>query len=266
MLLADEIAAFFGGLSPVEAVALSGSAASGRSDASSDIDLYVYVREEIPTETRREWICPRALRCEIDNRFWEPGDEWIERRSGIGVDVMYREPRWMEDQIGRVLVRHQASTGYSTCFWANLLDSRILFDRSGWLQSLKAAAQRPYPEELRRAIVAKNYPILAANISSYIRQMEKSVERQDEVSLNHRVAAFLASYFDILFALNRVPHPGEKRLLAISAQKCRLAPPGLSELVRDLIAGVAGSPQVVDSAVRLKDGLDTILQSEGFQI
>jgi hypothetical protein len=29
------------------------------------------------------------------------------------------------------------------------------------------------------------------------------------VSLNHRTAALLASYFDVLFALNRVHHPGD---------------------------------------------------------
>lgn len=262
--LANDVAVFFAGLSHVEAVALSGSAAAGRSDAASDIDLYVYVREEIPPETRLEWIRSRAVRYEINNQFWETGDEWIEQDSGVGVDVMYRDPRWMEDQVDRVLVRHQASTGYTTCFWANLLDSRILFDRSGWLHRLKAAAERPYPEELRRAIVSKNYPILASNISSYIRQMEKSINRQDPVSLNHRVAAFLASYFDILFALNRIPHPGEKRLLEIAGQMCAVAPPSLSRDVKALIAGVAGSAQVPDAAARLMEELDSILHAEGF--
>ena len=53
--------------------------------------------------------------------------------------------------------------------------------------------------------------------------------RGDLVSLNYRVAALLASTFDILFALNRLPHPGEKRLLAFATQHCPLRPAGMAE-------------------------------------
>ena len=59
--------------------------------------------------------------------------------------------------------------------------------------------------------------------------MEKAVARGDLVSFNYRVAALLASTFDILFALNRLPHPGEKRLLAFAAQHCPLRPAGMAE-------------------------------------
>jgi hypothetical protein len=247
----------------VEAIALSGSAAAGMSDAASDLDLYVYVRSKIPEDLRNDWIRSRAERCEINNQFWETGDEWIEKGSGIPVDVMYRDPHWIEDQMDRVLTRHQASVGYTTCFWANLLDSEILFDRNSWLKTLKMSADRPYPEELRRSIVRKNYPILSANISSYAHQIEKAIARQDPVSLNHRVAAFLASYFDILFAVNRAPHPGEKRLLAIASQRCLLRPPDLGLQVEALIRGVAFPRQALDAVLNLIHGLDTILRIEG---
>ena len=46
---------------------------------------------------------------------------------------------------------------------------------------------------LRRAIVAKNWPILRRNQSSYRRQIELAIERDDAVSVHHRVTALVAS-------------------------------------------------------------------------
>src|ERR1700759_5618209 len=49
---------------------------------------------------------------------------------------------------------------------------------------------------------------------SYEQQIRLAFRRRDRVSLNHRTAAWLASYFDLLFAANPRFNPGEKRLLA----------------------------------------------------
>jgi predicted nucleotidyltransferase len=194
----------------VTAVALAGSRAASTNDPHSDFDLYVYATAEVPVEFRRSLAGPDA---EIDNRFWEPGDEWIDAITGAHVDVMYRSPSWIEDQLDRVLVRHEASIGYSTCFWYNVLHSEALYDPQGWYRQLQERARVPYPEALQHAIVAKNWPILRKNQSSYRRQIALALARGDAVSVQHRTTAVLASYFDIWFALARQPHPGEKRLL-----------------------------------------------------
>lgn len=135
------------------AVALAGSRAASSNDTASDFDLYVYAASEVPVEFRRSLAGPAA---EIDNRFWEPGDEWVDADSGAHLDVMYRSATWIEDQLDRVLIRHQASIGYSTCFWYNVLHSEALYDPQGWYRKLQERARVPYPEELKRAIVAKN--------------------------------------------------------------------------------------------------------------
>jgi hypothetical protein len=217
--VAQRIAGQFSALPQVVAVALSGSRISEFADCKSDIDLYVYVTDDIPLD-QRATIAAGSPRAEIGNATWEPGDEWIDAATGTCVDVMYRRVRWIEEQHDRVLVHHQASVGYSTCFWYNVLHSRALFDRSGWFASLQKLAGQPYPRELRQAVVSKNYPLLRRNQSSYLHQIELAVQRKDSVSVNHRVAALLASYFDVLFALNELPHPGEKRLIQHAKAGC----------------------------------------------
>ena len=240
-----EIAQQFASHPAVVAVALAGSRAAAADDPDSDFDLYVYATAELPIEFRRALAGPGA---EIDNRFWEPGDEWIDATTGAHLDVMFRSPAWIEDQLERVLVRHQASIGYSTCFWYNVLHSQALYDPQSWYQQLQQRARVPYPEALQRAIVAKNRPILRKNQSSYRRQIELALGRGDAVSVQHRTTAVLASYFDIWFALARQPHPGEKRLLQ------HLPEPEVA-LVRALIE--APTNQLLHHLDRLIDSLDS---------
>lgn len=238
----------------VTAIVLGGSEAAGVADSLSDIDLYVYAEAEIPVEARRAIAAEFADRLEIDNRIWEPGDEWIERATGRAIDIMYRTPAWIEDQLARVLARHEASAGYSTCFWWNVLHSRALYDRAGWYATLQQSARRPYPDELRRAIIAKNLPLLCSNISSYRRQIEKALDRGDLVSVNHRIAAFLASYWDILFAWNSVPHPGEKRLPGHARSLCAKLPRDWEPHLKDLLESHA----ILENLDQLADGIEEL--------
>ena len=262
--LIAEITAEFAGLPEVTAVVLSGSSGSGFSDQGSDLDLYVYAEHE-PSQTWRAGLARKfGERASIGNGFWEPGDEWIALRTGSVVDVMYRSPAWIEQQLDRVLLRHQASVGYSTCFVYNVLHSRTLYDRDEWFASLRAQAEQPYPEPLRRAIIAKNHPVLRSTLSSYAHQIAMALQRNDHLSVNHRVTALLGSYFDILFAINRVFHPGEKRLVAQVLAKCPRRPPDFEAQVYGLLSAVApaGRTDVLGRVNDLLDGLDALLIEE----
>ena len=259
--LAQRVADQFAVVPQVEAVVLSGSRASQLADGQSDVDLYIY-GGEIISMPAREKVSRHASRAEIGNAFWEPGDEWIDAETGISVDVMFRTMRWLEDQLDRSLLRHEASVGYSTCFWFNVRTSQPLFDRSGWFRTVQARAGQPYPEELRRAILAKNYPILRTNMSSYLHQIELALQRGDLVSVNHRVTAMLASYFDILFAVNRQPHPGEKRLLRFAQELCPKLPAAMAKQVTALLSALPDGP-VIEQANAMLGDLDDLLRSEG---
>jgi hypothetical protein len=263
--LLEKIAAEFARLPEVRAVVLAGSKGGTMSDARSDIDLYIYAETEPPEAWRAELAGKYGEQISIGNRFWETGDEWAAAQTGTLIDIMYRSPAWISEQLDRVLVRHQASVGYSTCFVHNILHSRALHDPQGWYAALQRTAAQPYPEELRRAIVAKNHPILRGLLSSYRHQIELALARNDTVSVNHRIAALLASYFDILFAVNRLPHPGEKRLIAHVRERCAKRPPDFQGEVEELLQCIAPSTHK-DMILRidhLLDGLDELLQMEG---
>ena len=120
-------------------------------------------------------------------------------------------------------------------------------------------------EALRLAVIRQNHAVLRRVIPSYTHQVEKAARRGDWVSVNHRVAALLASYFDVIFALNRVLHPGEKRLVQIVEERCPLRPAGMAEQIQAVLAASAGGGENLDAQVNvLIDSLDRLLLAEGF--
>jgi hypothetical protein len=265
-LLARDLARHFQEFSMVEAVAWGGSQVSTASDQLSDIDLYVYTSAVVPLEARQALVAEmRAARADLNLQFWDLGDEWYDADTGIEVDVIYWEPAWIESQLERVWREHQASLGYSTCFWYTIYHSRRLYDRQGWFEDLQRRSKQPYPEALRRAIIAKNHAVLRRVIPGYGHQIEKACQRKDQVSLNHRIAALLASYFDVVFALNGVLHPGEKRLIERAQAHCARLPADMAEQITALLqAACSLDGSVMQRTNTLLDSLDDMLRQEGF--
>ncbi|MDM8529835.1 DUF4037 domain-containing protein [Anaerolineales bacterium HSG25] len=267
-VLAKKVMGYYQQLPQVKAIALSGSQVNRVADSSSDIDLYVYHTEPIAMSERERIVAESgSIRADVGMTFWGPGDEWVDAVTGIGVDVIYWETAWIEEQIDRVLLHHQPSVGYSTAFWHTIRNSQIIHDPDGWFTALVEKAQQDYPEPLRQAIITHNYPLLRQVIPAYFNQIKKAIQRDDPVSVNHRVAEFFASYFDVLFALNRLPHPGEKRLLKIATERCHKQPTDMVEQITSILR-LSG---ITDEAIlghinNLVDGLDAVMVAEGFEV
>ena len=100
--LIEEITGEFAKLPEVTAVVLSGSQGSVFSDDGSDLDLYVYAEHEPSKAWRADLARKFGERASIGNDFWESGDEWVALRTGNVVDIMYRSPAWIEQQLDRV--------------------------------------------------------------------------------------------------------------------------------------------------------------------
>lgn len=267
---AQAIANQFGALPHVTAVALAGSITGPFADAHSDLDIYVYSTQLPALEARADIARASAgadhPSIELDRPFWGPEDAWKDAQSGLDVEIIHRAPGWIADQLNHLLDHHRASIGYSTAFWYNVRHSIPLVDPNGWYAALQTQAAQPYPEALRRNIIRLNYPLLRDTTSSFHHQIELAIARRDRVSVNHRIAALLASYFDVLFALNRQPHPGEKRLIPYAERLCTQVPEHMADDLDALLCS-AGSAWDHNATMqhldRLLDRFDTLLIATG---
>ena len=219
----------------VKAIAIGGSKSTGKADKSSDIDIEIYTDGKIPAEDRLA-IAKKygSKKYHIGQEFFGDCDEF--QLSDIGqLDISYFDKQWMDGVIDDVWHQHRASNGYTTCFLHTIKNCEPLYDKDGWLQEKKQDLATPYPKELKENIVRRNMQLLSDKVfDSYSKQIKKALDREDYVSLNHRIAAFIQSYFDILFALNETFHPGEKRLVEFVYDKCTIFPADFEHSVEHL--------------------------------
>ena len=233
----NELFEELGSLSQVEAIALGGSRATGRNDEKSDYDVYVYITSSIDENERRNILEKYCRYMEIGNSFWELEDD-VTLNDGIDMDIIYRIMQDFEDMVSAVVIDCVPCNGYTTCMWHNLITAKIVIDKKGKLSALQEKYRIPYPKKLKEKIISNNLKLLSGMLPSFDMQIKKAENRGDLVSVNHRVAEFLASYFDIIFALNEMTHPGEKRMQSICSEECKILPNRFDENLNRLFAGM----------------------------
>jgi len=220
------------------AMALGGSGANKTSDEISDIDLYIFVDKDIPVKDRLEIAKKYSSNYETGCEYFGAGDEFMVDKIGQQLDVMYMDTGWFEKTTDDVWEKHQPSNGYSTCFLHTLKNLKILYDKNNWLKTLQNKLNKPYPKELKENIIKRNMMLMKDKpFASYYEQIKKAIKRGDKVSIGHRISAYLASYFDVLFAKNELLHPGEKRLVKYAKDNCKVLPDNFEEDINALLNG-----------------------------
>lgn len=248
-------------LEAVVAITLGGSRATGRADATSDYDVYIYANEEVPYDDRKRITDTYCRYMELGNTYYELEDDG-QLKDGVVIEMIYRKVDDFEQALKVHMVDHIAYGGYTTCFLSNLQEGLILYDPQGIIGRLKDKYQG-YPKELRQNILIKNRELLSGKIPSLDDQILKAVKREDLPSVNHRIAEFLASYFDIIFALNYVTHPGEKRMLDIATESCDLLPPNMVSDVQALVRCVGRERAYVKQILQsLIEEVDVLIKLE----
>ena len=262
-IMIDTLISFLCATEGVDALVLAGSRSASIVDKFSDYDLYVYGEKPLGLDVRQEMADHFASKAEVGNSFFDEGDEMF-LKDGTAVDLMYRSLDWAEQQVRWVWQTHHASVGYSTAFIHNLKFSRILCDRSGRFAHIQELLDTPYPKELIKAILEKNHPLLRSKLmASYYEQIEHAQIRNDMNSVVHRTSALLASYFDVLFAINAQTHPGEKKLVALAKQTCSILPADFEKNIEQVMQHLGDKDLLVSLDVLL-DELDVVLKNESW--
>lgn len=257
--MVDQLFAELAALPQVEAIALGGSRAGTHFDEKSDYDVYLYCTGPVSEEVRREILSRYCQYMEIGNHFWEYEDNCT-LNDGIDIDILYRNLEDFTRDVSDVVEACHGRNGYTTCMWHNLRTCKILYDENGRLAAAKRRFDVPYPEALRQDILTRNWKLLRAAMPAYELQIQKAVKRGDLVSVNHRVSAFLESYFDLLFALNRQTHPGEKRLMQLCRESCSLLPENFAGNLNTLFSHLYTQTALVPEDIgRILDALAKIL-------
>nr|WP_034908387.1 DUF4037 domain-containing protein [[Eubacterium] cellulosolvens] len=259
-MLIDQLIEKLSTMDGVEAIALGGSRAGENFDFSSDYDLYVYYTTLPDTSYREQIFGEIGTYREMANHFWELEDDLI-LADGPAVDIVYRRIEELDEALNRVVMLYQAGNGYTTCLWHNLLNSRVLYDPQGKYEALRKKYDVPYPERLKRNIIGRNMRLIQGSLSSYGHQLDKAVARKDLVSINHRTAAFLESYFDVIFAMNELTHPGEKKLIPYALEHAKYLPENFEENLNRLFGDLYSNPdRVMEDYKEIREQLGAELQ------
>lgn len=242
----EKILEQFKKLENVDAIALGGSRAGTNYDEKSDYDIYVYINSPISVDIRNDIYKNYAKIIEVKNQYWEEEDN-IVLNDDIPADIIYRNLNDFINDVKSVAVDCIPHNSYTTCMWHNLINSKIIYDKNGNLEQAKKELSIPYPDQLSKNIVERNHNLLNLALPNYYDQIKKATKRGDLVSINHRTAEFLASYFDLIFALNKKTHPGEKRLVKLAIANCEKLPAHFEENLNELFKAMFS-----DSATLLK--------------
>ena len=249
MIVFDKLWLEFTKFPEVTAIVLGGSRSGNNFDKSSDYDLYIYCTS-IPDKDSRKLILDKYCSyIELNNQFWEVEDDCT-LSDGIDIDIIYRNIDEFEKNIVNVVEKHHAGNGYTTCFWYNLKNSKVLYDPYKEFHKIQERFSVPFPKELKENIISKNLRLLTGNLPSYDKQILKAFNRGDFVSVNHRIAAFIESYFDIIFAVNELTHPGEKRMISYAKEHAKILPKDFEENINELLNSIGSTLEDVENSLK----------------
>jgi predicted nucleotidyltransferase len=207
-------------LDGVRGMSLGGSTQAGLADETSDLDIHVYWTPPLASPGERAAVLealPDGDSIHVDIRSWGLEDHLA--LDGWSIELIYVHLDEIQEQVERAYGEGLDSEAFTTSFLYTVALGRPLYDAAGALEAMRERLLGEFPEATFRVILEHRSPLLQVLIN----QIRRAQRRHDLLSVQQKRASFQAIYFNLLFTLNRVYHPGEKRLL-IHSERCALLP------------------------------------------
>jgi hypothetical protein len=223
MTLAGRVVAAVDGLPGMVGVSLGGSAQAGLADGDSDIDLHVYWRAPLaePNE-RAARLKAIADSVHVDIRSWGLEDHLTIK--GRSAELIYVHLDDLRTHVEQAYGEGLNGEGYTTAVLYSVAECTLLHDPSGIVALIRDRLRAQYPDATRRVLLQHNPPLL----QTYLKHLRLAQRRGDLLSVQHRRYTVQMVYFNLLFALNKRYHPGEKRL-HIHGERCPIRPEDQTE-------------------------------------
>lgn len=224
-------------------IALGGSYAKGIGDDQSDVDLYLFAEKVLPGAQRSQMIVEHlGPQAEVvswgqdepfeqgGTDFWHHGrkvEVWLRNSSRVEVTIA----ACCRGEIRRDWVRWTVQGFFNYVVLSDVHVMQVVDDPQGLLAGWKAAIAS-YPAPLREAILARFLP--EAHFWPQNFHYRTAIARADVIYTTGIVQQTIQALIQVLFALNRVYFPGEKKL-AQTLDHLPLKPPALVQRVQALL-------------------------------
>lgn len=236
---------------------------SALSDKADPWELTVCLEAPLALEFRRSLLVPRSTLWESDDSGFGPEDRG-ELNDGTRVRLVYRSLDALTDEVSQVVDGARALRTGTTDLWNKVTKSSVLFDPTGRAAATQARFSVPFPHALQRAVVQLHWPLLSDGLESFSTQAIRAFHRGDWFEGHRAAVAFLASAFELVFAVNGQPYSGGARLIERSNALPRL-PSDWANLLTAVDRSLTGGRQTLPDALgRVTEALRVFLVRNEF--
>jgi hypothetical protein len=210
----------------VVAISLGGSVGSGFADADSDLDFHVFWEAPLAAPAEREVAL--ATIADAGSLIVRPGEaswtleDWFSA-DGRPVELIYVAWHDVEADVTWAYDQGLNDEEFTTARLYNYARGRVVHDPLGMLRAVRERLNRVYPDATRALLLRREPERLALAL----KQLRMAQRRGDLLFVQQRRYTVQSLFFNLLFALNRLYHPGEKRLLP-HAERCPVRPADLT--------------------------------------